>query len=150
MRLEEESLMLMDILDFLEPLIQGRWEYLGGLFLGSLMLFLVRSVYKLITEREKAKDQSFAQTHLSVPIKTLEKNHWMVLLSIVILLFIVLPVSLWITVEVLKSIKDIDPGIALLFVLINFIIITIILIVQVVRFKRMGRRIKLIKQTNPV
>lgn len=142
--------MLLDILDFLEPLIQGRWEYLGGLFLGSLTLFLVRGVYKLISEKEKAKDQSFAQTHLSVPIKTLEKTYWMILLSIIILLFIVLPVSLWITVEVLKSIKDIDPGIALLFVFINFILITIILIVQTVRFKRMNRRIKLIKSSTPL
>jgi len=142
--------MLMDILDFLEPLIQGRWEYLGGLFLGSLMLFLVRGIYKLISEKEKAKDQSFAQTHLSVPIKTLEKTYWMILLSILILLFIVLPVSLWITVEILKSIEDIDPGLALLFVLIDFIMITIILIVQTVRFKRMNRRIKLIKMSNPI
>lgn len=141
--------MLMDILDFLEPLIQGKWEYLGGLFLGSLMLFLIRGVYKLISEREKAMDESFAQTHLSVPIKTLEKTYWMILLSIIILLFIVLPVSLWITVEVLKSIKDIDPGIALLFVFVNFILITIILIVQTVRFKRMNRRIKLIKGSAP-
>lgn len=142
--------MLLDILDFLEPLIQGRWEYLGGLFLGSLILFLVRGVYKLISEKEKAKDQSFAQTHLSVPIKTLEKTYWMILLSIIILLFIVLPVSLWITVEVLKSIKDIDPGLALLFVFIDFIIITMILIVQTIRFKRMNRRIKLIKSSNPL
>ncbi len=142
--------MLMDILDFLEPLIQGRWEYLGGLFLGALVLFLVRGVYQLITEREKAKDQSYAQTHLSVPIKTLEKTYWMILLSIIILLFIVLPVSLWITVEALKSIKDIDPGIALLFVLAVMVIITVIMIVEVVRLKRMSRRIKLMKEIKTV
>lgn len=92
--MKEETLMLMDILDFLEPLIQGRWEYLGGLFLGLLMLFLVRGVYKLISEREKVKDHSFAQTHLSVPITTLKKTYWMILLSLILLLFIVLPVSL--------------------------------------------------------
>lgn len=71
-------------------------------------------------------------------------------MSLILLLFVVLPVSLWITVEVLKSIESIDPGIALLFVLTDIVIIAVILGVQTVHFKRMGRRIKLINSNNPV
>lgn len=147
MRLKEDNLVL-NIVDFLEPLIQGKWEYLGGMFLGVLTIGLVRVFYKLWTERLKAKDLEYIQTHQAIPVEKLQSNAYKILATIFVLFLVVFPGVLWITVEVLKSIENIDPGIALLFVFIVFILITILLIVQVVRYQRLARRIKLIR-SNP-
>lgn len=32
---------MIDLWDFLEPLIQGRWEYVGGLVIGTLLLLVI-------------------------------------------------------------------------------------------------------------
>lgn len=32
---------MFDIVDFLEPIIQGNWKYLGGLVLGILLLLII-------------------------------------------------------------------------------------------------------------
>jgi len=136
---------MLDIVNFLEPMIQGNWKYLGGLVLGTLVLFLLRFIRLLWMERQIVKDEEYIQTHQNIPIKTLQKKVWFILLSVVILVIIVLPISMWITVEILKQIESIDPGIALLFIFILFIIILIMTIVQLVRFKRLSRRIKKMK-----
>jgi len=128
--------------DFLEPLIQGRWEYLGGLVIATLLLFVIRSLRLLWIERQQLKDAAFIESHQSVPIKDLQKKMYIVLSSVIILLFIVLPGSLYLTVEILKSIESINPGIALLFVFIVFIILLVLIVVQSVRFNRLNRRIK--------
>lgn len=136
---------MFDIVDFLEPMIQGNWKYLGGFVLGLLVLFLLRFIRLFWIERQIVKDEEFIQTHQNIPIKTLQKKVWLILLSVVILVIIVLPVTMWITVEILKQIESINPGIALLFVFILFILILIMTIVQMIRFKRLSRRIKKMK-----
>lgn len=139
---------MLDIVDFLEPLIQGRWEYLGGMVLGLLVLGLVRGMYKLWTERLNVKDMQYIQTHQNIPVEKLQSNAYKILASIFGLFLLVLPGVLWITVEILKSIESIDPGIALLFVFIVFVLITTLLIVQVVRYQRLTRRIKIIRSNH--
>lgn len=133
---------MFDIVDFLEPIIQGNWKYLGGLILGILLLILIRYIRLLWVERQTVKDEEFISTHQSIPIKTLQKKVWFIMLSIFILVVIVLPGSMWITVEILKQIESIEPGIALLFIFILFIIILVISIIQSVRLRRLRRRIK--------
>jgi len=133
---------MLDIVDFLEPMIQGNWKYLGGFILGLFVLILIRYVRLLWIERQMVKDDEFIQSHQNIPIKTLQKKVWFILVSIIILVVIVLPVSMWITVEILKQIESINPGIALLFLLVLFILILIITIIQAVRLRRLRRRIK--------
>ena len=136
---------MLDILDFLEPLIQGKWEYLGGMVVGVLVIALIRGIYMLFIERQRLKDTQYIQTHQNIPVGKLQSNAYKILASIFGLFLIVFPGVLWITVEILKSIESIDPGIALLFVFIVFILILILLIIQVVRYQRLNRRIKLLK-----
>ncbi|MDP3304514.1 MAG: hypothetical protein Q8S15_00340 [Erysipelotrichaceae bacterium] len=133
---------MTDLWDFLEPLIQGRWEYFGGLVAASLLLLVIRSLRLYWIEKQQQKDAIFVESHQAVPIKDLQKKMWFILSSIIILLFIVLPGSLYLTVEILKSIDSINPGIALLFVFIIFIILLVLIVVQSVRFRRLNRRIK--------
>lgn len=133
---------MFDIVDFLEPIIQGNWKYLGGLILGTLLLILICYIRLLWVERQIVKDEEFISTHQNIPIKTLQKKVWFIMLSIFILVVIVLPGSMWITVEILKQIESIEPGIALLFIFILFIIILVISIIQSVRLRRLRRRIK--------
>lgn len=135
----------MNIVDILETLIQGKWEYLGGMVLGILTITLLRVVYMLWTERQRVKDTEYIQTHQAIPVEKLQSNAYKILASIFVLFLVVFPGTLWITVEILKSIESIDPGIALLFVFIVFILIMILLIVQVVRYTRLTRRIKLMR-----
>ena len=59
-----------------------------------------------------------------------------------ILIIIVLPLSMWITVEILNSVDSIEPGIALLFIFILFILILVLSSIQAVRLRRLRRRIK--------
>ncbi|KAF0224148.1 MAG: hypothetical protein FD133_958 [Erysipelotrichaceae bacterium] len=139
---------MLDIVDFLEPLIQGKWEYLGGMVLGVLTIGLVRVIYMLWFERERAKDKEYIQTHQAIPVEKLQSNAYKILATIFVLFLAVFPGVLWITVEILKSIESIDPGIALLFVFIVFLLIMILLIVQGVRYKRLTRRIKLIRSNS--
>ncbi len=145
MRLKEDYL-AMNIVDILETLIQGKWEYLGGMVLGILTITLLRVVYMLWTERQRVKDTEYIQTHQAIPVEKLQNNAYKILASIFVLFLVVFPGTLWITVEILKSIESIDPGIALLFVFIVFILIMILLIVQVVRYTRLIRRIKLMRR----
>lgn len=133
---------MFDIVDFLEPIIQGNWKYLGGLILGTLLLILICYIRLLWVERQIVKDEEFISTHQNIPIKTLQKKVWFIMLSIFILVVIFLPGSMWITVEILKQIESIEPGIALLFIFILFIIILVISIIQSVRLRRLRRRIK--------
>lgn len=133
---------MLDIVDFLEPMIQGNWKYLGGFILGLFVLILIRYVRLLWIERQMVKDDEFIQSHQNIPIKTLQKKVWFILVSIIILVVIVLPVSMWITVEILKQIESIEPAFALLFLLGLFILILIITIIQAVRLRRLRRRIK--------
>jgi hypothetical protein len=133
---------MTDIWDFLEPLIQGRWKYFGGLVIGTLLLLVIRSLRLYWIERQQQKDAIFVESHQSIPIKDLQKKKWFILSSIIILLFIVMPGSLYVTVEILKSIESINPGIAVLFVFIIFIILLVLIVVQSVRFRRLNRRIK--------
>ena len=139
--LKEDSLMF-DIVDFLEPIIQGNWKYLGGLVLGILLLLIIRVVRLLWVERQTKKDDEFIESHQSTPIKSLQKRVWIIFLSIVILIIIVLPLSMWITVEILKSVDSIEPGIAFLFIFILFILILVLSSIQAVRLRRLRRRIK--------
>ena len=139
--LKEDSLMF-DIVDFLEPIIQGNWKYLGGLVLGILLLLIIRVVRLLWVERQTKKDDEFINSHQSTPIKSLQKRVWIIFLSIVILIIIVLPLSMWITVEILKSVDSIEPGIAFLFIFILFILILVLSSIQAVRLRRLRRRIK--------
>lgn len=141
----KEDKHMLGIVDFLEPLVKGEWKYFGGMVLGALVLILIRVISKLWTERQITNDQKYVESHLNVPIESLKKKVWFILVSIIVLLLIVLPVSLWITVEILKSIKNINPGIALLFVFSLCIILTVIISIQTVRLKRLNRRIKLIQ-----
>lgn len=141
----KEDKHMLGIIDFLEPLVKGEWKYLGGMVLGALVLILIRVISKLWTERQITNDQKYVESHLNVPIESLKKKVWFILVSIIVLLLIVLPVSLWITVEILKSISNIDPGIALLFVFSLCIILTVIISIQTVRLRRLNRRIKLIQ-----
>lgn len=141
----KEDKHMLGIVDFLEPLVKGEWKYLGGMVLGALVLILIRVISKLWTERQITNDQKYVESHLNVPIESLKKKVWFILVSIIVLLIIVLPVSLWITVEILKSIKNINPGIALLFVFSLCIILTVIISIQTVRLRRLNRRIKLIQ-----
>lgn len=136
---------MSDIVDFLEPLIQGKWEYLGGMVIGVLTITLIRVVYMLWTERQRVRDTEYIQTHQGIPVEKLQSNAYKILATILVLFLVVFPGTLLITVEILKSIESIDPGIALLFVFIVFILIMILLIVQVVRYTRLTRRIKLIR-----
>ena len=139
--LKEDSLMF-DIVDFLEPIIQGNWKYLGGLVLGILLLLIIRVVRLLWVERQTKKDDEFIESHQSTPIKSLQKRVWIIFLSIVILIIIVLPLSMWITVEILKSVDSIEPGIAFLFIFILFILILVLSSIQAIRLRRLRRRIK--------
>jgi hypothetical protein len=133
---------MLDIVDFLEPMIQGNWKYLGGFILGLFVLILLRYIRLLWIERQMVKDVEFIQSHQNIPIKTLQKKVWFILLSLVILVIVVLPVSMWITVEILKQIESIEPAFALLFLLVLFILILIISMIQAVRLRRLRRRIK--------
>lgn len=133
---------MLDIVDFLEPMIQGNWKYLGGFILGLFVLVLLRYIRLLWIERQMVKDDEFIQSHQNIPIKTLQKKVWFTLLSLVILVIVVLPVSMWITVEILKQIESIEPAFALLFLLVLFILILIISMIQAVRLRRLRRRIK--------
>lgn len=133
---------MLDIVDFLEPMIQGNWKYLGGFILGLFVLILIRYVRLLWIERQMVKDDEFIQSHQNIPIKTLQKKVWFILVSIIILVVIVLPISMWITVEILKQIESINPGIALLFLFVLFILILIITLIQAIRLRRLRRRIK--------
>lgn len=133
---------MLDIVDFLEPIIQGNWKYLGGFIIGLFVLILIRYVRLLWIERQMVKDEEFIQSHQNVPIKTLQKKVWVILVSIIILVVIILPVSMWITVEILKKIESIEPAIALLFLLVLFVLILIITVIQSIRLRRLRRRIK--------
>lgn len=141
----KEDKHMLGIVDLLEPIVKGQWKYVGGLILGLAFLFLARIISMLWTERQITNDAKYVESHIHIPIETLQKKVWFILVSIVVLLIIILPASLWITVEILKSIKEINPGIALMFVLSLCIVLTIIISVQTIRFRRLNRRIKLIK-----
>ena len=133
---------MLDLWDFLEPLFQGRWKYFSGLVVGTLLLLVIRSLRLYWIERQQLKDAIFIESHQAVPIKDLQKKKWFILASIIILLFIIMPGSLYVTVEILKSVESIDPGIAVLFVFIVFVIFLVLIVVQTVRFSNLYRRIK--------
>jgi hypothetical protein len=133
---------MLDLWDFLEPLFQGRWKYFGGLVIGTLVLIVIRSLYLYWIKRQQQKDAIFIESHKAVPIKDLKKKMWFILMSIIILSFVIFPGSLFVTVEILKSIESIDPGIAVLIVFVIFIIYLVLIVVQSVRFSVLYRRIK--------
>ena len=56
---------MFDIVDFLEPIIQGNWKYLGGLVLGILLLLIIRVVRLLWVERQTKKTMSLSN-HIKV------------------------------------------------------------------------------------
>lgn len=136
---------MLGIVDFLDPLVKGEWKYFGGMVLGVLVLILIRVISKLWTERQITNDVKCLESHLIFPVESLKKKVWFILVSIFVLLLVILPASLWFTVEVLKSIKDINPGIALLFLFSLCIVLTIIISIQTVRLRRLNRRIKLLQ-----
>jgi hypothetical protein len=142
----KEDKHMLGIVDFFEPIVKGEWKFVGGMALGVLVLILFRVISKLWTERQITNDIKYVESHLNVPIDSLKKKVWFILVSIILLLLIILPVSLWITVEILKSVKDINPGIALLFVLCLCLILTMIISIQTVRLRRLNRRIKLLQK----
>ena len=65
---------MFDIVDLLEPIIQGNWKYLGGLVLGILLLLIIRVVRLLWVEGQTKKDDEFIESHQSTPIKSLQKR----------------------------------------------------------------------------
>lgn len=65
---------MFDIMDFLEPIIQGNWKNLGGLILGTLLLILIRYIRLLWVERQIVKDEEFISTHQNIPIKHFRKK----------------------------------------------------------------------------
>ena len=133
---------MLDIVNFLELIIQGNWKYLGGFILGLFVLILIRYIRLLWKERQMVKDDEFIQSHQNVPIKTLQKKVWFIIVSIILLVVIILPASMWITVEILKRIESIEPAIALLFLLVLFLLILIITVIQSIRLRQLRRRIK--------
>lgn len=134
---------MFDVVGVLEPMVQGRWYYVAGFIFGFLTLVLIRVLYLVWVERQTSNDLNFVRTHENVPMNILKRKVWFLLFSIIILSIVILPGSMWLTVEVLKSIENINPGIALLFVLALFSINLTILIIQTVRYRRLNRRIKL-------
>ncbi len=77
---------MLGIVDFLEPLVKGEWKYLGGMVLGTLVLILVRVISNLWAEKQIANDQKYIESHLNVPIDSLKKKVWFILVSIIVLL----------------------------------------------------------------
>lgn len=132
---------MLGIVDFIELAVKGNWKVLGWFILGAFSIGLIRVVRGLWIERQTQKDEEFIRAHQAIPIETLKKRAWTLLGSAIVLLVLVLPVTLWITVEVLKSIEGINPGIALAFVFTVFLLILIIMIIQTVRYRRLRRRI---------
>ncbi len=82
---------MADIWDFIEPIIQGRWEYFGGLVAGTLLLIVVRSFRLYWKEKQQQKDAIYIESHKAIPIEDLQRRMWLVLLSVIILIFVILP-----------------------------------------------------------
>lgn len=132
---------MLGIVDFIELAIKGNWKVLGWFVIGAFCLALLRVVRGFWIERQTQKDDQFIRTHQEIPFEVLQKKSWWLLGSIIVLFIVILPGTLWLTVEILKSIESIDPGFAVAFVFIVFILILIILIIQSVRYRRLKRRI---------
>lgn len=136
---------MIEILGFLNPIIQKNWQYLGIVLIGTLTLVLIRIFYLFWNESQTTKSNHYQQIHQNIPIKRLKNKIWLIVLSVILLVFVVLPSSMWITIEILKRIENINSGIALLYVSSLFIIMLMILIIQTVRYRRLNRRKNLIK-----
>lgn len=132
---------MLGIVDFIELALRGNWKVLGWFVIGAFCLGLIGVIRGFWIERQTQKDEEFIRAHQAIPIAKLQKKAWILLGSTIILLFLVLPSTLWITVEVLKSIEGFNPGIAVAFVFIVFLLILIIMVIQTVRFSRLKRRI---------
>lgn len=136
-----------DLTDFLEPLFTGRWKYLAGLIAGTAVLIVIRMIRYTWAKRQDTADAAFVEQYLTVPIESLKKKVKYISLSIG-LLFVLLPATLWVTVEFLKknqSLPDaqkalITFGLTLLFML--------FIALQAVRLRRLRRRIKRIEKSS--
>lgn len=99
---------MLGIVDFIELAIKGNWKVLGWFVIGLFCLALLRVLRSLWIEHQTQQDDQFIRTHQEIPFETLQKKSWWLLGSIIVLFMIILPGTLWLTVEVLKSIDSIN------------------------------------------
>lgn len=135
-----------DFTDFLEALLTGRWKYLSGLVAGTVILILIRLFRYSWKKKQDARDADFVERNLTVPIERLKKKVSLILLSLASLLIVVLPGSLWVTVELLKKNASLPDAQKALITFALVILLTIVVAVQGVRLRRLRRRIKLIEK----
>lgn len=133
---------MLGIVELLEFALKGNWKGLAWFIIGAFCIGLIRVLYGLWSERQTQKDDEFIRAHQEIPIETLQKKMRWLLGSIILLFAIILPATLWLSVEVLKRIESINPGIALAFVFTEFMLILVIILVQTVRYSKLNRRIK--------
>ncbi len=134
------------ILDFLEPLFRGNLKYFSGLVLGTLVILILRLLRMKWVQRENLADQTFVSKHSGEDIEVFKKKSRMIFLSIFILFLVVLPLLMFVSVKVLESVMDVEPWLGVLVVFVEFCVIVVLLIIQGVRGKRLGRRIKLMEK----
>lgn len=136
-----------DLTDFLEALFTGRWKYLAGLTVGTFVYILIRIIRHTWSNKQEAADAAFVQQHVNIPVASLRKEANRILLSLALLLIVVLPGTLWLTVQVLESNPSLSDGQKLLITFALVLVLILVLAVQALRLRRLRRRVKRLEHT---
>jgi len=137
----------MDVmLDMLDAILNGQWKYAFYMFLGLLVAGSLRLFYAFWKKRQAADDAAFVQKNIDLPIGPVKRKSYYNLI-ILIAIFVLMPISFWLSVQVLNGIESMDSGYKVLVVFIEFIIFLILIIIQTVRTVRLSRRSRLLSKT---
>jgi hypothetical protein len=134
-------------LDFLEPLFSGNLKYFSGLVLGTLVVLTIRFINMKWRVRQNKADQDFVQKHQGEPIEGFRKKAQYIYYSLIILLVVIMPLSLFLSVKVLDGVLDVEPWLGVLVILVEVVVLIVLVAVQSVRGRRLRRRIKLMEDS---
>lgn len=136
----------MDLfLEFVNALLSGNRKYAIGLVLGALALGLVVILYSKLKKREAKLDQDYLEQHPEVSAAVLKKKASRLVLTVVLVLFGAMPLSMVAVVQVFKGQETVDPAIPVLMLFGIFCLSLLLAIVCGIRLARTRRRIKLLE-----
>lgn len=134
------------ILEFFESILEGNLKYALGLFLGALALVILATLYGRWKKRESEGDKAYIMEHQDETAASLKKKAGRIVVSLMVVLVVVMPLGMFMVVQVFSDNETIGPELPMLLILLIFLLSLGFTIVQAFRLKRTRRRIKLLDE----
>ena len=132
-------------LEFVNALLSGNRKYALGLLVGAFAFGLLAMLYSKLRKREAKLDQDYLEQHPEVSAAVLKEKARRLLLTIVLVLFGAMPLSIFAVVQIFKEQEAVDPAIPLLMIFGIFCLSLLLAIVWIIPLARTRRRIKVLE-----